>query len=101
MSLNQSYDSEAPYNDLSYGVDSSNASYHEDTRDDDSINDELEHELLDDNTPEDFALVMNESSIESHQARLALALMLLTMADGEDTCKHRYHDYPSTSLMTA
>ena len=91
-SLNLARDSKAPYNDPSDNENSSKASYHDDTGDDDSTNDEPELELFDNITAEDFALVMNGSSVESHSARLALALMLLILANGEDTHKRWYHD---------
>ena len=65
--------------------DSSNASSHDVTSDDNFTNDELEHELLDDIALQDFALVMNGLSVKSQRARLALALMLWIMVDGEDT----------------
>ena len=42
---------------------------------------------------------MNGLSIKSHQARLALALMLLIMADEDDTSRQRYHDCPFTRTM--
>ena len=42
---------------------------------------------------------MNGSSIESQWARLAIALMLLIMVNGQDTRRRQYHDYPFTSPL--
>ena len=83
-SLNLSNDSEALYNDPSVDDNSSNSLDNDDSGGTDSTDDDLEEELLGDITVEDLVLVMNGSSVESHQARLAIALMILIIADAED-----------------
>ena len=99
MSVNQECHSEDTNNEPSDKEDSSNTSSHEDTSDDDSTDDELKYELLVDITREDFALVMNGSSVESHRAKLVLTLMLLIMPNGKDTRRQRYYDCLFIGLM--
>ena len=86
-SLNLSNDSKAQYNDPSIDDNSSNSSNNDDSGGTDSTDDDLEEVLLGDIIAEDLVLVMNGSSVESHQARLALVLMILIIIDAEDSRK--------------
>ena len=70
-SPNLSHDSEALYNDHSENDNSSNSSNNDDTSGANSTDIEPEEKLLGDITVEDFGLLMNGLSIESHRARLA------------------------------
>ena len=92
--LNISRDSEALYYDPSDDENSSNRSYNDDTGDSNSTDDKPELELLDGITVEDITLVMNGSSVESHQARLALVLMLLIMVEEKNTRRRRFRARP-------
>ena len=97
--LNQSHDSKVLYNDPSNDNNSPNSLDNDDTGGADSTDNEPEEELLGDITIEDFASIMNRSSVESPRARLALLLMLLIMVDEEDTCKRQYHKAPFTGSI--
>ena len=98
-SINPSHNSEAPHNDPSDDDNPSNASDNDDIGGTDSTDDELEEELLGDISAEDLMLVLDGSTIEAHQARLAFVLLLLIMADEEDTRKKKYHNCSFTGPM--